>query len=643
MDSPSEKALAPTISDPREQLLHLFGNYRAEWLKGQIYELFTVPSYFPEISIARPCVLIGGRGTGKTTVFKCMTYEGKYVLEKNKASNIPSWKYFGLYYRVNTNRVTAFQGPEFTDIEWIKIFAHYFNLLILDKILYFVNWIIKECDLSNLFNSDECVLISEALNIPVCNHFDELMKNLKSSLNQFHASINNIQQIKNINLSLQGVPIDLAFEILSSKPIFKNKDFFILIDEYENFLDYQQQVVNTLIKHAGEYYTFKIGVKELGWRVKSTLNVNEQLISPADYARIDITSRLAEGNFDEFASKICNQRFRLLTWEGLTPPNLEDLFPKLSDEQEAILLDKKGKNEALIAYQSIKAIAGDSPEINSENMPLLKAYFLSFWADSRKKELSEIWKEYLIDKQTYNTRYTNYKYPLLFTLIKNKTGIRKYYSGWDVFSKLSGSNIRYYLQLVDQSLLACILSKNKLTIPISPELQTKAAQYVGKINLAELEGLSVQGAKITKMLLGLGRVFQVMASQLAGHAPEVNQFNLSDDFMKLDDSESNSHDTIVDGLIKTSVMHMALIRSTGTKPTDETDTKDYDYMIHPIFSPFFTFSYRKKRKMIINAVDLIGFINQPKETIKAVLERNNREFEDNLPEQMALFKGYYNA
>ena len=51
------------------------------------------------------------------------------------------------------------------------------------------------------------------------------------------------------------------------------------LDEYENFLDYQQRVVNTYLKHAGQQYSFKIGVRELGWRCHATLNANEQLRS----------------------------------------------------------------------------------------------------------------------------------------------------------------------------------------------------------------------------------------------------------------------------------------------------------------------------------------------------------------------------
>jgi len=78
----------------------------------------------------------------------------------------------------------------------------------------------------------------------------------------------------------------------------------------ENLLDYQQVILNTIIKHCGADYTFKVGVRELGWRRRSTLNENEQLISPADYQRIDIEKVLDKEIFPEFARQICNARAR---------------------------------------------------------------------------------------------------------------------------------------------------------------------------------------------------------------------------------------------------------------------------------------------------------------------------------------------
>jgi hypothetical protein len=63
-----------------KKLNELFGSYRAEWLKGKIYDFFTEPSYFAALKGIRPCVLQGGRGTGKTTVLKGLSYQGQFAL-----------------------------------------------------------------------------------------------------------------------------------------------------------------------------------------------------------------------------------------------------------------------------------------------------------------------------------------------------------------------------------------------------------------------------------------------------------------------------------------------------------------------------------------------------------------------------------
>ena len=97
---------------PQQQLSELFGSYKAEWLKEQMFDLFTEPAYFPELVTQRPCMLIGGRGTGKTTVLRSLSYEGQFALKGHVEHDIPTWPYYGFYYRVNTNRVTAFRGPE---------------------------------------------------------------------------------------------------------------------------------------------------------------------------------------------------------------------------------------------------------------------------------------------------------------------------------------------------------------------------------------------------------------------------------------------------------------------------------------------------------------------------------------------------
>lgn len=180
-----------------------------------------------------------------------------------------------------------------------------------------------------------------------------------------------------------------------------------------------------------------------------------------------------------------------------------------------------------------------------------------------------------------------------------------------------------------------------MTGRISPKTQTKVAQSVGRMNLSELEGLTVNGAQLTKLLLSLGRVFQVMASDGLGHTPEVNQFQVT--FQPAGDDSLDAISEEAEKLLRSAVMHLALVRSLGNKPGDDGDTKDYDYMVHPIYSALFETSPRLKRKMTLSPDDIIGLVRKPKDTIRQILRRNNRTNDEQLPEQLSLFGRFYDA
>ncbi len=124
--------------------------------------------------------------------------------------------------------------------------------------------------------------------------------------------------------------------------------------------------------------------------------------------------------------------------------------------------------------------------------------------------------------------------------------------------------------------------------------------------------------------------FQVMAATPKGHAPEVNQFHVT-----------YNVDEQVRRYLDQGVMHLALVRSPGTKATSDSDTQEYDYRLHPIFAPLFVFSHRKKSKFAIPAPQLVGLVEQPRKTIRDILAQSDRTDEENLPDQLQLFGGFY--
>ena len=573
-------------------------------------------------------MLVGGRGTGKTTVLRCLSYEGRFELENRNPEKIAEWPYFGFYYRVNTNRVTAFRGEELSDRQWERVFAHYLNLVFCGQALEFLNWHASTAPDGAHLSAATCEEVAESLYLDNAENQAQLLKSIRKGRRKFESFLNNLDPESIPDLSLQGQVVDDLCEAMLELPQLSGRSIFFIVDEFENLLDYQQEVLNTLIKHCGQAYTFKIGVRHLGWRKRSTLNQNEQLISPADYERIDIEQRLEGDQFEEFATEVCNLRAQV-SEEFPSGIEISRMLPSLSTDEEARLLGIEDHANRII--RDVERAAPSYLSVAKEMRPL-DLLLVDFWSRTKNIDLETVFVERDRDAKSWEERLGNYRFPLLFTLRRRRAGIRKYYAGWRTFTLMAGGNIRYLLELVGQAFqLQKRENGGELGESISPGIQTQAAALVGRKNLTELEGLSVHGAQLTKLLLGLGRVFEVLASEPEGHTPEVTQFSLPED-APLGDAER---------LISAAVMHLALVRSVANKRTD-LDLKGYDYAIHPIFSAFFVFSYRRKRKIKLTPNQLLALVREPKAGIRQILRQNNREDGDHpLPDQLKLFESYY--
>lgn len=621
------------IQDPTldEQLSTLFGDSRAEWLGERIFDLFAEPAYFPELEQRRPCVLIGGRGTGKTTVLRGLSYQGRLAL--SDATPPSDWPYYGLYYKVNTNRVTAFSGPEVSEDRWTGLFAHYVNLLLCEKISNFMVWYQDSVGASETLLPEQFRIVCESMHIKHVRSFADLSSQIKMALVQFESLVNNIGDSEEILLSTQGVPIDVLCEMIGELPGFEHKQFYFLIDEYESFSPLQQRVFNTLIKHCGERYSFKVGVRELGWRVHETLNPTEVLESPADYARIDISERLDGKRFSEFALEVCNNRLSQLPKSFSAPTSVTDLFPGISDDGEATYWGVE-KLVSDTRKQLLGSFPDDAPLI--EKMEPLRLFFLVFWARGAKRPLDEVFSDFRENPGPWRTRYGNYKHSLLYTLRAGRQGVRtrKLYAGWKTYEQLAGGNIRYLLALVYRGLVQHLreIEERTLAGSVSLETQTQAAKSVARERLEELEGLSANGTNLAQLVMGLGKIFGTMAVQADGHTPEVTQFRLIGD--SVTDDIMRSKELLQDG-----VMLLALRRYPGTKPTGKDDIRQYDYMLYPLFSALFDFSFRKKRRTELSPTDIVGLVEHQRQTVIGILARSNRTPDDALlGDQLRLFE-----
>lgn len=636
MEAPHPTAL----ERPESGLRELFGDYKAEWLRDKVFDLFTEPSYFGALEGVRPCVLIGGRGTGKTTVLLRMAYEGAYHFSEGPTS-LTEWDYIGLYYRVDSNRVAPFRGSELSNDQWQKVFAHFFNLLGCTLIIDFLAWYQSEIDPDFVLPSTAARAVAESFGVAESlATLPELNACIRSLTREFEFQINNVGDRLPPQLSVPGRPIqELTDALTSFGGIFAGKVFTFLLDEYENFDATQQTVLNSLVKHAGNSYTFKIGVKQGGFRTTETLAPEQRLQSPADYAVIDITDHLLESSdFPDFAERVCNARLKAISPAGGTRvENVIQLFESMTSEEEASRLGVRPIAEEYRNSLLKEVDYSEHPEVNL--LKDLEIYVMAQLAKAEGRPLAEVFHRSVKNPLRWNTQYSNYRQAFLYTIKAGKTGVRKYYCGWDTVVQLAAGNIRFLMELVERCFVLSEEEERSYGLKFDPDLQTRAFQAVGRQAVLQLSS-AVDGARLTRLVLGLGRVFGVLAADPTGHTPEVTQFKIAEPGTQTSLLASEEQCT---DLLNEAVMELVLLRQYGTKLTSNIEPREFEYRVHPIFSPFFVIPPGKKRRMQLRAYEVLELASDTRSAIRNILQRLDRLHPTSLADQMDVFGDFYGA
>ncbi|MFC6749168.1 hypothetical protein [Deinococcus aquaticus] len=543
--------------------------YKSEWLVKDAALLLKKPNYLSELELERPVIMTGSRGSGKTTAFLFLWHGNKAI----NIENLGSQRYFGLYHRIDTSVCYSFSGGNLPIEAWEKIFSHYINLIICDLIVEFVQShegvAVSEDHLSRasriLFGEDKIFDISSRIQEEL-THLSDNVANISRSDFSGH-------------LSALKTPIDIILDGISIKGSKNSIPFYFMFDEFENLLDYQQAILNTLLKHFTRSAYVKIGVRPLGRSAFNTINKNELLRSPDDFHSINVDDSVRKG-YREFARSICNARLKYLG-ESYINSSIESLLEELSDEEEAKLLNVGKYNNPFFTHLELDDLS------KIKGVPSLKIAFLRYWADGHNIKYDAIFDQYQRNKKMWDSRYANYKYAVLFAIGRGNR-IRKYYCGWETIVILSHYNIRYLLEMIETMILFSASKEGRIE-KIHPDIQTRAAMAIGEKNLHQIEGLSVYGRKIIKLMFGLGRIFEHLAAYPERRSPETNQF-------RVNDLQANSE---AQKIIELAVQHSGIVRVNASKLTSIADTREYEYMLHPIFLPILYSLIEKREKSLL--------------------------------------------
>ncbi|OWL86678.1 hypothetical protein [Halopseudomonas aestusnigri] len=615
--------------NPAGVLRQLFGDNRAEWPSANFKELFVKPAYLGKLEVMRPCFLVGGRGTGKTTALQSLRYDSMLERLEGSGQSFEDQEYFGVLVRMNKNRVRAFSGSGIDDANWAKLFAHYFNLSACGEMVNLALWL--EARQGQSLQQSNVEAIALELGLECCDTLEQLKVMIKKAISHLQLQVNNPMKDLGITLSMAESPLRTFAEVIQSQNLLNGRIIFCCIDEYENLLDYQQAIINTYIKHAEPPLSYKVGVRKNGLRNRQTLDGHDLLRVPDDCLEIEI----ADEGFELFAEAVAEARLSYAQELGVqVPADLRAFLQELTLADEAVVLG--ADRVATAVLDELKD--NEHYSYFSQRSPA-ELSFLRYWQQSEGGSLEELANDWIHNQVEWKTRLGNHGYASLFWLSKGRKGarIRKYYCGERTLLSLAAGNIRYFLELIDTA-IGYELDEDAVRqrpLTISAKSQTLAAREVGKRRLNQLEGLADQGVQLKRLVLAIGKVFFELAREPSGKTPEVTSFVLSG---------SLSDIAKIHRLLEEGIGHLAFESDPRTKSTSSAELRDDEYRLHRIFSAFFEISHRKKRRMSIDASTLIKVLeDQPAKAISALLDERPQAAEDDLPEQLALFSAFYDG
>jgi hypothetical protein len=598
-----------------------FFGYRAEYLQDSLEELFVRPPYLDKLRTAQPCFLFGGRGTGKTTTLRSLSYSTDLPFEEHRE--------LGIYIRVNKNQVYPFDSDRHQEL-LRRAFAHYFNLIAAREFSRLLLWLGEN---GAPAPPPEAI---ETLSIQLCIqpsiNTNEFLGHLERAIIELGAFVNNVDQEFSSppRLSTPEAPVSALARLVNEIDP-HSRLVMCCIDEYENLLDWEQAVLNGYIKHAEPPLTYKIGLKANGLRNRDTIVGGDPLVTPADYIKIDI----ADESGDDFFPEVLRRRLKVAKDAGAPLPDDPNvLLPALNRRDEAEMLGAKRIADSVRA--EINGEGSENAKRWAQGIGDGDLYIVAYRAVASDAATIDLAESFASSPNEWTNVVNNHGFASLFWLSRGRRGVRfrKHYAGVDTFLRLAGGNVRFFLELAGFAIRRGIDSSDITdeSHSLPAQTQTLAAREVAQSQLEQLDGVGGRGSELKRLVLGIGKVFFELTRRPEGKVPEPSTFVLSGN----EESIAQMHTLLREG-----VAYLAFIAAPRTKATSDSEIRDDEYGLHPIFAPFFEMSYRRKRRITLNADHLLELQANPQATLKKLLKDDESTPAEDLPEQLAMFAGFY--
>lgn len=600
---------------------------RTEELGFDVWDRFVIP---PRLNIhtwaqtRKPRVVIGGRGCGKTMLLRYLSHESAFSPNR-PLIDASSFNDIGIYWRADTQFASLLDGRNLDNGVWQAAFGHLSTIVLAKEVLSSLVSLARS-NHPNVTNQELSALDFSSLSAPgiqLPTTFSDLSAHLDSELLRFEYWANDLQTPRPQFLPAPAFLRRLIRCVTDQISSLNRVVFFAYIDEYENLTVNQQRVINTWIKHSETPLVFNLAMKRNGFKTRQTVG-EESLLETHDYRLVDLEDFGPNAGFTLFAAEILLLRLHnaKVAIDTFDPETLRDpertgdrltadyarnalhsartFFPTWSNDQ---LVDDVFADPTLVKHLTSKI---DDRLQRREETVLTAGEFLPpkcppsaativLPALLARKRLSsaEILDEF---RKFHSNRPNRFQqraqwihnifraaYLDIFSSLSRTCPI---YSGFDTFCHMAHGNVRHFLELCHKALA---IGPPAVDVSISVRIQAEAASQVAATLLPEVRSFGRLGNDLHTFLLRLGRLFALSQQRPSQSEPERTHFTIRGGEDAIDERGKE--------LLSEAVKWSVLFEEKETKVKDAIAAPAVDYVLNPIYAPYFQISYRKGRKL----------------------------------------------
>ena len=547
------------------------------------------PQRYDKMAEIKPTIIQGARGTGKTMVLKSLKTNVCMMRESSDSLKESELNQFGVYIRASQG---AFEtGSE--DVERqleepeMKVTSMTeFILRLIESLIDEIQNAKKEGYIKKDIKEEKS-LVNE-IQIPLdldgdISTLDDVLQKLKRDLyaiqNYVHNSlINNDPSYSGIHLRKDHLS-DVCESVNSYLPG-ENYTIYFLVDEYENLLDFQKEIVNTLVKWSeSETFTFKIASKTPCFNNPNTLE-DQELEEPHDYGSVDLNYDLSEERkaYKDLLIEITNNIFE------------ERGYGHVSISE---LLENRKKYDGYSEYEIKQQIA----EMRDEDM--------DWWNNLTESKQSRMMNKY--SKAAF------------YQLNDEKYQSGRDFGGFDELSQLSSGIVRHFLEVCSMSYY---FEKSDNDIPLEDGISVEN-QTLGVSNLSEYylerirQNVDGCGPELYQFMIDIG---DILEEKLLNHTsePEAAKINI-------ENPNKITEESLLGQVLYKAEEHSVLLKKSSREPKNREQPMPDTYHINRIFTPVLDISPNYRWHTTFHPDDL-----------KNLLDESNRiETRDRLIVQLA--------